>query len=142
MVFFSFCSSSGSRVGTQVAAPDQSFVVLVDGDAGGGADEGDADDVVATADLAVDSLERVGEAQLRPVVGGDKAEASRFSSHLFYERGDLRQLPARPLDRLAEKVRARPPASAMKVGLSSSPTIGCCSRRHGNGRPSTGRSRA
>jgi hypothetical protein len=66
-------------VSAEVAATDEPFVVLLDHDAGGEADQRavvgeDADDVGAAADLAVDPLERVGRAQLRPVVDGEALE--------------------------------------------------------------------
>jgi hypothetical protein len=71
-------------------------VVLLDHDAGGEPDQGavvgeDADDVGAAADLAVDPLERVGGAQLRPVVGGEAVEGEQVLFGLLQQRCDLRQ---------------------------------------------------
>ena len=65
----------GHRFGGEVAAGDEPFVVLFDQQRAGEADHGgvvgeDPDDVGAAADLAVDALERVGGAQLGPVLGG------------------------------------------------------------------------
>jgi hypothetical protein len=69
-------------VGREVAAPDEPLVVLLDDDRGGEADQRavvgeDADDVGAPADLAVDAFERVGRAQLRPVVGREGVEGEQ-----------------------------------------------------------------
>jgi hypothetical protein len=69
-------------VGREVAAPDEPLVVLLDDDRGGEADQRavvgeDADDVGAPADLAVDAFERVGRAQLRPVVCREGVEGEQ-----------------------------------------------------------------
>ena len=70
-----FVEIGGDRVegvGAGVAVADEPFVILFDDHAGGEPDQcfvvgKDADDVGAAADLAVDSLKRVGRAQLRPM---------------------------------------------------------------------------
>src|SRR5690348_18295617 len=69
----------------EVALADEPFVVLFEHDAGGESDQGavvgeDADDVAAAAGLAVDAFERVGRAQLWPVVGGEGVEGEQSSS--------------------------------------------------------------
>ena len=63
---------------------DEPFVVLFDDDAGREADEGavvgeDADDIGSAADLAVDPLERIGRAQLRPVHQREAVEGERLA---------------------------------------------------------------
>ena len=80
----------------EVALADQPFVVLLDHEAGGEPDQRavvgeDPDDVGAAADLAVDPLERVGRAQLRPVVGREGVEGEQVVFGLFQEQRDLRQ---------------------------------------------------
>ena len=69
---WSFAVGRVERVGAGVAVADEPFVILFDDHAGGEPDQcfvvgKDADDVGAAADLAVDSLKRVGRAQLRPM---------------------------------------------------------------------------
>ena len=90
-----WCSSSGVhaplRVLAEVAAADEPFVVLFDHDAGGEPDQRavvgeDADDVGAAADLAVEALERVGRAQLRPVVGREGVEGEQVFLGLLEQR--------------------------------------------------------
>ena len=51
----------------------------------------DPDDVGASADLAVEALQRVGAAQLGPVLGGERVEGEHVVLGLFEQRGDLRQ---------------------------------------------------
>ena len=132
--FVSWSRSASSEWAAEVAAPDEPLVVLLDHDAGGEPDQGavvgeDADDVGAPADLAVDPLERVGGAQLRPVVGGEGVEGEQVLLGLFEQRRDLRQRLAQPLERVADSSRAGLAASALKSGRSSAASIGCCSRR-------------
>ena len=97
------------RVVAEVAAADEPFVVLLDDDAGGEPDQGavvgeDADDVGAPTDLAVDPLERVGRAQLRPVVGGEGVEGEQVLLGLLEQRRDLGQRLAQPLERVADEL--------------------------------------
>jgi hypothetical protein len=51
----------------------------------------DADDVGATADLAVDAFERVRRAQLGPVLGGEAIEGEQVLLGLGEQLGDLRR---------------------------------------------------
>jgi len=69
-------------------------VVLLDREHGGQADQGgvvgeDADDVGAAADLAVKPLQRVGRAQLAPVVGWEGIQREDVLLGLLEQRGDL-----------------------------------------------------
>jgi hypothetical protein len=69
-------------------------VVLFDREHGGQADQGgvvgeDADDVGAAADLEVKPLQRVGRAQLAPVVRRERVEREDVLLGLLEHRGDL-----------------------------------------------------
>jgi hypothetical protein len=68
VVFFLLIEHCFERVVAEVAAADEPFVVLLDHDGGGEADQRavvgeDPDDVGAASDLTVDRLERVGRAR-------------------------------------------------------------------------------
>jgi hypothetical protein len=80
-------------VSAEVAAPDEPFIVCsmttLRAESGRGRWE-DADDVCAAADLAVDPLERIGRAQLRPVVGGEGVEGEQVLLGVLDQRSDLR----------------------------------------------------
>jgi hypothetical protein len=81
-------------------------VVLFDHDAGGEPDQGaivgeDADEVGAAADFAVEALERIGGAQLAPVVGGEVVEGEQVFLGALEHRRAFRQRPFKPDDRLA-----------------------------------------
>jgi hypothetical protein len=90
----------------EVAVADEPLVVLLDDDAGGEPDQGsvvgeDADDVGAAADLAVDPLERVRRAELRPVHQREGVEGEQVLLGFFQERRDFRQWFAQPVERVA-----------------------------------------
>jgi hypothetical protein len=109
-------------------------VVLLDHDAGGETKQRavvrkDADDVGAAADLAVDALERVGRAQLGPVVAREGVEGQEVLLGLLEQRRDLRQRPSQPLERRADERPRLAASSALKIGRRSAAGIGCCSRR-------------
>src|SRR5665809_109665 len=77
-------AESSARGGRTASAARSSFmtVVLFDAEHPGEADQRgvvgeDADDVGAAADLAVDALERVGAAQLGPVLARERVEAEQ-----------------------------------------------------------------
>jgi hypothetical protein len=100
--FFLLIQDRLEGVSAEVASPDEPFIVLLDDDRGGEANERavvgeDADDVGASADLAVDPFERIGGAQLRPVVGGEGVEREQVLLCLLEQRGDLRQWRTQPL---------------------------------------------
>ena len=123
-----------SEWAAEVAVADEPFVVLFDHDAGGEPDQRaivgeDADDVGAAADLAVDPFERVGRAQLRPVVGGEGVEGEQVLLGFFEQRGDFRQWLAQPLERVADEFPCCSPVSALKIGRSSAASIACWSLR-------------
>src|SRR5437763_111163 len=83
------------RVVAEVATADEPFVVLLDHDAGGKPDQGavvgeDANDIGATTDLAVDSLEWIRRAQLTPVVDRDNVEGEQVLFARLEQRSQLR----------------------------------------------------
>ena len=84
-------------------------VVLLDRQHRGQADQTlvvgeDPDDVGPPADLTVEALERIGRAQLAPVVGREGIEGQDLLFGLFEQRGDLAH-PALELgDRSGESV--------------------------------------
>jgi hypothetical protein len=84
-------------------------VVLFDHDAGGEPDQRpivgeDADDVGAPSDLAVDALEWIGRAQLRPVIAREAVESEQVLLGLLEQRRDLRERLAQPLEGLADEL--------------------------------------
>jgi hypothetical protein len=88
---------------------DEPFVVLLDHHGGGEPDQclvvgEDADDVGAAADLAIDPLERVGGAELRPVHGGEGVEGEQVFLGVFEQVGDFRQRLAQPAERVADEL--------------------------------------
>ena len=64
----------------------------------------DADDVGAPADLAVEALERVGRAQLGPVLGGERVEGQDVVLGVLEHRGDLGQPPVELGDGFGEPI--------------------------------------
>lgn len=81
-------------------------VVLLDQQGAGEADNGsvvgeDADDVASTADLAVDALQRIGAAQLRPVRGRKGIEGEQVLLGLLEQATDLGHGGLQALDHLA-----------------------------------------
>ena len=118
----------------EVAAADEPLVVLLDHEAGREPDQRgvvgeDADDVGAAADLAVDPLERVGGAQLAPVVGGEGVEGEQVllgssSIAATFGSGLRSRSSASPTS-----ARACSPDSALKIGRISAASIPCCSLR-------------
>src|SRR5712691_8279944 len=95
------------RFGRQVAAADEPLVVLLDQQRAGEADcrlvvGEDPDDVGAPPDLAVDPLERVRAAQLRPVRLWEGVEGDQVLFRLLEQLGDLRRRAAQPRDHLAD----------------------------------------
>src|SRR5215210_3635453 len=122
------------RVVAEVAAADEPLVVLFDDDARCEPDERavvgeDADDVGAPADLAVDPLERIRRAQLRPVVCREAVEGEQVLLGLFQERRNLRQRLAQSLEGVPTSSRAASPEPVLKIGRSSAATIPCWSLR-------------
>ena len=88
----------------EVAARDEPFVVMFDQHRAGEPDQAcvvgeDADDVSAAADLAVDALERVGAAQLGPVLARQRVEAEQVGLGVERELGDLRRDGLEALER-------------------------------------------
>jgi hypothetical protein len=84
-------------------------VVLLDGQHRGQADQAsvvgeDPDDVGAPADLAVEALERVGRADLAPVVDREGVEGQDVLLGALEHGGDLGQLGRQRRDRLGEPV--------------------------------------
>jgi hypothetical protein len=109
VVFLVIVEDRLQRVVAKVAVADEPFVVLFDDDAGGEPDQGavvgeDADDVGAASDLAVDSFERVGRAQLRLVRDREGVEGEQVVLGFFEQRGDLRQRFAQPFERVADEL--------------------------------------
>ena len=108
VVFLLLIEDRFQRVVAEVAAADEPLVVLLDHDAGGQPDQRavvgeDADDVGAAPDLAVDPLERVGLAQLAPVVGGEGVEGEQVLLGLLEQVGDPRQRLAQAFERVADQ---------------------------------------
>jgi hypothetical protein len=62
----------------------------------------DADDVGAAADLAVDPLERIGGAQLGPMVEREGVESEQILG-LFEQRSDLWQRLTQSAERFADE---------------------------------------
>ena len=97
------------RVVAQVASAYEPLVVLLDDHARSEPDQGavvgeDADDVGAAADLAIDALQRVRGAQLRPVIGREAVEGEQILLGLLQERRHFRQRLAQPLERVADEL--------------------------------------
>ena len=85
----------GHRLDGEVAALDEPLVVLFGQQRAGEADHGgvvgeDPDDVGAAADLLVDALERVGGAQLGPVLGRAAVERDQVLLGVLEQPADLR----------------------------------------------------
>lgn len=79
----------------EVAAPDEPLVILFEQQRADEADQGgvvgeDSHDVGAPADLAVEPLQRVGGAQLGPVLGGERVEGQQVGLGVFEQPRDLR----------------------------------------------------
>jgi hypothetical protein len=97
------------RAGGQVAARHEPLVVLLDAEHPGEADQGgivgeDADHVGAAADLFVEALERIGRAQLAPVISWERVEGEQVRLGVLEQRGDLAQRPFEMRDGFGEPV--------------------------------------
>src|SRR3954447_26276448 len=106
---------SGHRLLADVAAPDQPLVVGLDGEHRDEPDQAgvvgeDADDVGAAGDLAVEALERIGGADLGPVLGRERVEGQHVGLGVLEQRGDFRQPALELLDGVAQ-----PPARLLAV---------------------------
>ncbi len=82
-------------------------VVLLDAQHPGEPDQAlvvgeDADDVGAPADLAVDALERIGAAQLGPVLAWERVEAEQIGRGVQDKLGDLGAIGSRRSTDLGE----------------------------------------
>src|SRR5262249_42559727 len=91
------------------AVPDEPLVVLLDDHARGQADQRlvvGKMPTTAAADLAVDSLQGVGRAQLRPVVGREVVEGEQVFPGLLEQLNDFRPRLPKPLERRARTLPA------------------------------------